>query len=166
MSETDEDPPAGWSGRGIAALGMSVIAGAAAFILLYGDRAQAPGADGLWLFVTETLVGHLGGGFVAGWLLGGTFGRLGIAGWPLALVGGVLASLLAGLIGAAIASLPGMVGGISIGSQIVQVGVGVLVTPLAIEGAPWFGIAWLIAVLVLHVLVRRVRRRHAVVVSA
>lgn len=158
MVETAEEARPGWTARGAAACTLSALAGVMAFFLLYADREAAAGAEGLWVFVLETLIGHAAGGFLAGWALAGLFGRRGVAGWLLALLGGVLASLLAGLIGGAVAGVIGMAGGADLVAALILVGAGALVTPLAIAGAPWLGAVWLAAIVGLHIVVRGLRQ--------
>lgn len=148
----------GWTARGVAAVALAALACLMAFFFLYADRNAAAGAEGLWAFVTEVLLGHAAGGFVAGWLLAGLFGRRGVPGWGLALLGAVLASLLAGLVGGIIATLPALMSGTSMVSAAIRAGAGALVTPLAIAGAPWLGAVWLAGIAGLHLTARALRQ--------
>lgn len=150
--------PAGWSARSAVALGMAALAFGVAFAFLYEDRAAAPGAEGIRAFVTGTLVFHAAGGAVAGWALAGLFGRAGAVGWPLAALGGALASLAAGVLGGAAAGLPALLGGGSPVVGAVRIATAAFVTPLAVAAQPWLGAAWLATILGLHVVTRRLRR--------
>jgi hypothetical protein len=152
------ETPAGWSARSVVALGMAALAFGFALAFLYEDRAAAPDAEGLWGFVTGTLVFHAAGGAIAGWALAGLFGRTGVAGWALSALGGALASLAAGVLGGAMAGLPALLGGGSAVAGAVRLATAGFVTPLAVAAQPWLGGVWLATILGLHVVTRRLRR--------
>lgn len=151
------EAPAGWSVRGAVAAGMAALTFAFAFAFLYEDRAAAPGAEGIWAFVTGTLAFHAAGGAVAGWALAGLFGRRGAAGWALAALGGALASIAGGVLGGAAAGLPALLAGASTVTEAVRIATAAFVTPLAVAAQPWLGGVWLAAVLALHGAARRLR---------
>jgi len=156
-----EDRPAGWTARSLVAVGMPVLASLFAFLLLYEERAGAQGAEGVVRFVVETLAGHALGGLLAGALLAGLFGRHGVIGWPLALLGGVLATLAAGFAGGLVASAPALLGGTTLAGEGVRIVAATFVTPFAIAGTPWLALVWLAAILALHLAVRPLRARSA-----
>jgi len=158
MSEIDE-PSAGWTARGVSAAVLAGLAALFAFFFLFADRGAAAGASGIWAFVTGTLAFHAVGGFVAGWLLAGAFGRRGVPGWALAVVAGALAMLFAGALGGAIAAVPALLGGgATLTGEAIRIGAAALVTPMALAQAPWLGLLWAAAILVLHLSVARLRR--------
>ncbi|MEM1432312.1 MAG: hypothetical protein AAGG09_22875 [Pseudomonadota bacterium] len=158
MTEVDEKP-AGWTARGLTSVTLSALAALFAFLFLYEDRGAAAGASGIWAFVTSTLLFHALGGLILGWLLAGAFGRKGAMAWPLAVVAGAVATLLAGALGGALgAILPLMGGTTSIATEMIRIGAAAFVTPLAIAEAPWLALVWLATVLGLHYAVRGLRR--------
>ena len=156
MSISDKEQTR-WTARSATAVGMAALACLLAFLLLYQDREAAAGAEGLWAFVAEVLLGHAAGGFVAGWVLAPLFGRRGIVGWLLAFVGGALASLLAGLVGGALSSLPVLIGGQGLATYLVGLGGGALVKPFAMANAPWVVVVWLAVVVGLHLVSAKLR---------
>ena len=153
----DDDRP-GWTARGLVALSAAALTGAFALAFLWGERQGVDLTAGIWAFVAGTLAGHILGGFVLGWALAGLFGRSGAVGWALAALGGVLVTLLGGLIGTAVEVLPAALGGASSASALVRVAAGALITPLAIAAAPWLGAVWIAAVAALHLAARAARR--------
>jgi hypothetical protein len=136
---------------------MAALAFGFAFAFLYEDRAAAPGGEGIWAFVTGTLVFHALGGAVAGWALAGLFGRAGPVGWPLAALGGALASIAAGVLGGAASGLPALLAGASPVAGAVRLATAAFVTPLAVAAQPLLGAVWLASVLGLHLVARRLR---------
>jgi hypothetical protein len=152
-----KETPPGWSARSVVALGMAALAFGFAFAFLYEDRAAAPGAEGIAAFVTGTLLFHALGGAVAGWALAGLFGRAGAFGWPLAALGGALASIAAGVLGGAASGLPDLLGSGSTVAGAMRIATAAFVTPLAVAAAPWLGAVWLAIVLGLHIVTRRLR---------
>ncbi|RDC74470.1 hypothetical protein DLJ49_04055 [Rhodovulum sp. 12E13] len=153
----DETEPAGWTARAIVAAGMASVAALFAFLFLYGDRQAATGSTGVWLFVGEVILFHGVGGLVAGAALAGLFGRRGTAGWPLAAFGGVLATLLAGLIGGVLSGVPTLLSGGSPVTEAIRLGAATVVTPLAVAAAPLLGAVWAVAMAALHLLARAAR---------
>ncbi len=154
---TAETGTTGWTARGACGVGLALLAAILAFSFLYEDRGAAAGAEGIWAFVTGTLFGHALGGFVAGWLLAGLFGRGRAVGWVLALVGGIVAVLLAGLLGGVVTALPSLVSGGSVVTEAIRVGTSAFVGPLAVAAAPWLGLVWFGGVGALHVAVQKTR---------
>ena len=153
----DETEPAGRTARAIVAAGMAAVAALFAFLFLYGDRQAATGSTGAWLFVGEVILFHGLGGLVAGAALAGLIGRRGTAGWPLAALGGMLATLLAGAIGGLLSSVPALLSGASLTAEAIRIGAASVVTPLAVAAAPWLGAVWAVAIAALHLLARAAR---------
>ena len=154
-----QDAPAGWTARGLVAIGTAALTGAFAIAFLWGERQGVDLTAGVWAFVAGTLAGHILGGFVLGWSLAGLFGRSGAGGWALAALGGALVTVLGGLIGTAVEVLPAALGGAGLAAALVRVATGALITPLAIASAPWLGAVWLAAVATIHLAARAARRR-------
>ncbi|WP_111429692.1 hypothetical protein [Rhodobacteraceae bacterium DSL-40] len=97
------------------------------------------------------------GGALAGWLLAGLFGRRGLRGWFLALLGGIVTALIAGLLGSAVGLLPDLLAdGFSMG-DLIAVAFGLLVFPLALAGQPLLLALWLILIGLTHLWARRAR---------
>ena len=162
MDGMDETEPAGWTARGLVAVGLAALAALFAFLFLFEDRQAAAGAGGgVWLFVGEVILFHALGGLVAGFALAGLFGRRGALGWPLGVLGGGLATLLAGLIGGALSSLPALLSGAPLAAEAIAVGAAMLVAPLAMAATPWLAAVWAAAIVVLHLLARAARAAHA-----
>jgi hypothetical protein len=110
-----------------------------------------------WGLVLRYVVSMGLGGAFAGWLLSGTFGRRGASGWLLALLGGVLATTTAGLFGSAAGLLPDVLSDGWETADLVPIGFGLAVLPLAFAGQPLVFLAWLGCVLITHVWARRSR---------
>lgn len=97
------------------------------------------------------------GGALAGWLLAGLFGRRGLRGWLLALLGGILTALIAGLLGSAVGLLPDLLAdGFSMG-DLIAVAFGLFVFPLALAGQPLLFALWLALLALTHLWARRAR---------
>lgn len=97
------------------------------------------------------------GGALAGYLLCGTFGRGGVGGWVLALLGGVIAASLSGLLGSAFGLLPDMLSdGFSL-SEAIQIVAGLLVLPLAAIEEPVLIPAVAALIAATHILCKRRR---------
>lgn len=76
------------------------------------------------------------GGALIGFLFCGLFGRSGFGGWLLAILGGVLAASLSGLIGSAFGLLPDLLADGFSTADAIQIGAGLLVLPFAAGGQP------------------------------
>ncbi len=97
------------------------------------------------------------GGALAGYLLCGTFGRGGVGGWVLALLGGIIAASLSGLLGSAFGLLPDMLSdGFSL-SEAIQIVAGLLVLPLAAIEEPVLIPAVAALIAATHILCKRRR---------
>ena len=97
------------------------------------------------------------GGAIAGYALSNLFGRPGLLGWALSLIGGVIAATFAGLLGSAIGLLPDLLSDGLQSRDIVAVGAGVLVLPLALIGWPVLLPIWAGLISLVHLLATRLR---------
>ena len=88
-----------------------------------------------------------------------SFGRRGTIGIVLALLGGVLATLLTGIIGAATTALPTALATRSLSQELIAVGFGALSYPMAAAGAPNAAAIWFAIVAVTHVFAWLMRRK-------
>lgn len=117
------------------------------------QRAAVP-----WLLAARYVLAMAAGGALSGWLLSGLFGRRGVAGWILALLGGTVASLVAGLLGSAVGLLPDLIAdGWDMG-DLIAIGSGALVLPLSLAGQTLLFLIWLALLLATHVLTRQRRQ--------
>lgn len=151
----------GWTARGIVALGAAVLAGGfvSAFLAVEGRGVEMTGD--LRAFAVGTLLGHVGGGALVGFALAGLFGRRGVAGWGLAVLGGALVTLLGGLLGTAVETVPALLRAGSVVAEMIRVAAGMAVTPLAIVSAPWLGAVWAAGVAAIHLAAGAARARAA-----
>ncbi|MGR3803652.1 hypothetical protein [Marinibacterium profundimaris] len=97
------------------------------------------------------------GGALSGLVCAGLFGRHGVGGWVLGLLGAVLASLLAGLIGSAIGQVPDMAAGGFNMTEVISIAFGLVLIPLAMAGRPVMIAVWAVLMVVTHLLARRAR---------
>ena len=97
------------------------------------------------------------GGAIAGYALSNLFGRTGLLGWVLALIGGILAATFAGLLGSAIGLLPDLLSDGFQSHDILAVTAGALVLPLAMIGWPVLIPIWVCLVFLVHLLAKRQR---------
>lgn len=110
-----------------------------------------------WNLITRYMITMALGGAVAGFLLAGMFGRKSIGGWCLALLGGVLVTLLAGLLGSFFGWLPDYFSEGSTPSALVSILAGALVPIFAFAGQILLFVMWLVLLAVTHVFAARVR---------
>lgn len=151
----------GGDGRRLAVILLLAVASLLLFLaLIFEDFGQFAAADWSQLplgLITRYAISMGLAGAVVGYLLSGMFGKPGLPGWFLALLGGLFVSTLAGLLGSAIGLSPDLVSdGLQIG-DFVAIGAGALVLPLAAIGWPFLIPLWLVLVLTAH-LVARSRR--------
>jgi hypothetical protein len=141
--------------------GMMALIGAVFFFaFLLEDvvgRSSVVWADLPWAVILRYVVAMVIGGALAGWLLAGSFGRRGVAGWLLALLGGALATTIAGLLGSAFGLLPDLLADGWEMADLIPIGYGLAVLPLAFAGVPLLSLAWLVLVALTHVLAKRAR---------
>ncbi|SDL87709.1 hypothetical protein [Aliiruegeria lutimaris] len=107
--------------------------------------------------VLRYLVAMALGGALSGWLLAGFFGRAGVSGWALAGVGGVIATLLACLVGSAFGRLPELLADGWQLADLIPVMAGLLVPVFAMAGQPLIAAGWVVIVVLTHILAGRAR---------
>lgn len=144
--------------RSIAA-GMMALTGVflfAAFVLEdIRIHPEVPAGELPWGLILRYAVAMALGGAFVGFALAGLFGRTGILGWPLALIGGLLATSLSGLFGSVFGLLPDLLSdGFSV-SDVIQAAAGLLILPFAAGDQPWIVLAVLALIIATHVLCRR-----------
>jgi hypothetical protein len=145
----------------MAALMMAVVGVLVFSVLLVGDIGLLP-ADGPtgvpWALVVRYAIAMAIGGALAGVVLAGLFGRAGIGGWLLSLVGGAVASIVAGFLGSAVGLAPDLLrDGLQPG-DLIAVGFGALLAPIALFES-WGHLAvWVGLVALTHLLCARARR--------
>jgi len=110
-----------------------------------------------WGLIVRYALAMAAGGAVAGLVFSGLFGRRGVGGWLLALIGGILAATLAGLAGSLIGDLPQSLSTGFSGDAIIRIFAGLLVVPLSITEQPIMAGVLLVMVALTHVLVKRAR---------
>jgi hypothetical protein len=142
--------------------GLMAVTGAAFFFIFllqdianprYSDWHELP-----WAMLSRYVLAMGIGGGLSGWLLSGLFGRRGMGGWLLAILGGIIATGVAGILGSAVGMLPDL---FRIGldmREIIPVAFGFVVLPLAIIGQPPLLIVWLILIGLTHLGAKRIRQ--------
>lgn len=156
-----ETNASGGSPRLIVAVMMALVGAMFFFVFLAEDIENMTNLEWADLptgLVLRYIVAMGIGGAIAGFLLAGLFGRAGIGGWALAGIGGVLATLLAGLIGSAAGLLPDLLADGWQMADIIPIAFGLLVIPLAMVGKPLIALVWVALLGVTHVLAGRARR--------
>lgn len=144
---------------------MMAIAGAVFFYEFFRDDmanlSESAQADVSSALVIRYLVALAIGGAVAGAITAGLFGRNGVAGWAVAFLGAVLASLLTGLIGSAIGRFPDLIAdGFGL-NDVVAIGFGLVLIPLSMVDRPTLFAAWLVLMVATHLWARSARRAGA-----
>ncbi len=160
MSERESVGGSG-SPRRIVALLMALVGAMFFFVLVAEDMrnmTETEWADVPAGLITRYIVAMGLGGAAAGWLLAGLFGRGGIGGWALAAIGGVLATLAAGMLGSAVGMVPDLIADGWQMSDLIPIGVGLLVIPLSLVGQPLVAAAWVGLIALTHVMAGRARR--------
>ena len=110
-----------------------------------------------WGLILRYMVTMALGGAVAGFLLAGMFGRRRIGGWFLAILGGVVATLLAGLLGSFFGWLPDYLSAGDQPNALVSILAGALVPIFAFAGRPVLFLLWVMLIVATHLLARRAR---------
>ena len=108
-----------------------------------------------WGLILRYMLTSALGGLIAGYLLAGLFGRRGAVGWILALIGGGLAMLLAGLLGSFFGWIPDTFSEAGAPSPLVAVPAGALIPIFAFVGRPILFLVWIAVVLATHTLSAR-----------
>ncbi|MEM1235854.1 MAG: hypothetical protein AAGI10_02710 [Pseudomonadota bacterium] len=110
-----------------------------------------------WALIIRYAVSMAAGGAIVGALLSGWFGRGGIGGWLLAILGGLIAAAFAGVVGSFVGFLPDIIaGGFDIGSAI-AIFAGLIILPLAFLGWPLLIPIWAAIVCAAHIWAKRIR---------
>lgn len=94
------------------------------------------------------------GGAIAGYLMARLFDRPGVVGWIFAVLGGVLASIMAGLAGSLIGLLPELLLDGWHSTDMIAIASGILILPFALNDGVFVALAWIGLVLGAHVWVR------------
>ena len=141
---------------------MMAVVGVLVFsVLLVGDMSLLPADSSVavpWALVFRYGVAMAIGGALAGAALAGLFGRRGIGGWLLSLLGGAIASVVAGLLGSAVGLAPDLLrDGFQTG-DLIAVGFGGVLAPIALaESWGHLGV-WLGLIALTHILCGKARR--------
>ena len=140
---------------------MMALSGAGLFVVFLLEdvvgRDAAQWSDMPWALILRYEAAMTLGGAIAGFLLSGLFGRRGLRGWPLALLGGVMASTLAGLFGSAVGLIPDILSGGWDQGDLVSIASGLAILPLTLIGHPLLFLLWLLLLILTHVWARRTR---------
>ncbi len=142
---------------------MVAVIGASLFLLflsrdLPGGLGDEWARDNLSLVLRYVLAMTFGGALM-GYLLASMFGRKGVGGWLLALLGGILATLVAGFFGSFFGLLPDLLADGWQAQDLVAILFGFLVLPLAAAENLASSLIWLIMVFATHLLTKSMRAR-------
>lgn len=136
-----------------AAAMMALVAAIMFATVLHDDLPQNPDArSGL---IIRYAVAMALGGALAGYLLAGLFGRPGMLGWIMALLGGLLASLVSGFAGSLIGLSPELLLDGVHTSDLIAIFAGILVLPFALADGLTIALAWIVLILLTHVWIKR-----------
>ncbi|MEM0908482.1 MAG: hypothetical protein AAGJ94_14025 [Pseudomonadota bacterium] len=130
--------------------------GLVAIVLLYEDHQSG---EGVVLFAAELIAFYAVGGAIAGLLSAPLFGHGGLSGWVRAIVGGLVVTVLGGMLGGALAATPTMVMNQSLLPLAMGLALGTVSLPLAAPQAPLTVPLWLGVIIAAHVIARAARRR-------
>ncbi len=111
-----------------------------------------------WGLIVRYVIAMIVGGAIAGWLAAGLFGRRGVTGWLLALLGGALATTAAGMLGSAVGLVPDLLADGWDMADLIPIGYGLVVLPLAFAGAPLLILVWGVLIAATHLWARRARK--------
>ncbi len=139
-----------------AATSLMALIGASLF-LLFLSRDLPGGLSDNWAkqnfgLVVRYVFAMTLGGAAMGYLLAPMFGRPGIGGWSLALVGGLLSTLIAGAFGSFFGLLPDLLSDGWQASDLVSILFGFAVLPLAAAENLSSSLIWLAMVITAHIL--------------
>ncbi|MGI1662130.1 hypothetical protein ACRDNQ_07810 [Palleronia sp. KMU-117] len=151
--------------RRVSALMMALVGVLIFTVLLVEDVGLVPQeatASLPWKLITQYAAAMAVGGAVAGALLSGLFGKRGVGGWLLAAVGGIVASTVAGLLGSAVGLLPSLLrDGFDMG-DLIAVGFGAALAPIALIGNPLRLAVWVLLIALTHLWCQRIRHQSQV----
>lgn len=123
--------------------------------LALADRSQLP-----WSLMFRYMIAMTFGGAIAGFLMSDMFGRQGIFGWFLALIGGGITSIFAGVLGSFVGLVPDLLSSGWQPAMLIGVASGGLVLPFALVGWSALVVIWIAIVVVTHLKIRRRRLPH------
>lgn len=132
------------------------IMGAAFFYVFLSDDLQNSGASAAPL-ASRYLIAMAVGGGLAGAVFARLFGQPGVQGWIWAAIGAVFCSLVAGLIGSFLGVVPDLIRDGLSSQNLVSIGFGLVLIPLAMVGRPIMFVVWLGLAAVAHLLAARAR---------
>ncbi|WP_147238796.1 hypothetical protein [Rhodosalinus halophilus] len=145
----------------VAVAGAMALAGALLFVVfLYEDMEDALRAAEAalpWGPILGYVVAMGFGGAVAGALLSGAFGRRGIGGWFLSALAGVVTTTVGGMLGSLAGLLPSLISEGWTTGDLIGIGAGALILPLAIIDWPLLILIWIGLVVAAHLLARHRR---------
>lgn len=156
-----ETPPAR-SPRKIVAGMMALSSALLLFVFVvedFGDLPTLMAAAPPWGLILRYLFAMALAGAVCGYLMAGMFGRRGLGGWLLAVLGGILIATIAGLLGSLIGLLPDLLADGFQTRDLVAIAAGALVLPLAATGWAPLLVVWLALVLGTHAWAASLRRQ-------
>ena len=160
--ENEINQKAGANGHKSTVTIMLALASMLLFIaLVFEDMGEFTDADWSNLpfgLITRYLIAMGLGGAFAGYILSGLFGRSGFLGWLFTIIGGVLVATFAGLIGSAIGLSPDLLSDGLQTRDVVAIGAGALVLPLALTGWPVLLPIWIALISTAHILARKRRK--------
>ncbi|WP_170386893.1 hypothetical protein [Ruegeria atlantica] len=143
---------------------MALIGGSLFLLFLSRDLPQGLQDDwakeNLGLVVRYVIAMTLGGA-IMGYLLASMFGRNGFGGWVLALLGGLISTLVAGACGSLLGLLPDILDDGWQASDLVSILFGFLVLPIAAVDKLGSSAIWLAAIAVTHMMSKYDRARNA-----
>ena len=148
------------SPRVIASLAMAVTGTLFFLALVFEDVADlfdTPLSEIPWALILRYAIAMAIGGAVSGLVLAGLFGRSGLIGWLLAILGGLAATVIAGVLGSFFGLSPELLANGWQSSHFVAIASGALVLPLAWGGWPILIPIWAAMVLLTHAMVCRCR---------
>lgn len=128
------------------------------FALVFEDFGQFVASDWSQLpigLITRYAISMGLAGAVVGYLLSGMFGKRGLIGWIVAVIGGLVVSTLSGLLGSTIGLAPDLLSDGLQTTDFVAIGAGALVLPLAAIGWPFLLPLWLVLVVSAHLVARK-----------
>ncbi len=141
----------------------------ASLFLLFLSRDLPEGLRDDWAIenvglVVRYVIAMTLGGATMGYLLAFMFGRAGFGGWILALIGGVLSTLVAGACGSLLGLLPDLLADGWQANDLVAILFGFLVLPIAAVDKLGSSLIWLAAIVAAQILSNyeraQIRRHH------
>ena len=144
--------------RKTAVVGILALASMVLFMVLVFEDVRAF-QDADWHQLPLALVARYAvamglAGALVGYSLYGMFGKSGLKGWALALVGGFLVATIAGIVGSAVGLVPDLIADGPRTGAIIAIFAGALVLPLALIGWPLLLLIWIVLVSLAHIIAR------------